>query len=684
MPAARFYLRRPGKKLSGLVAVSLSLVIAGLAAPAAASTPAATITVSATPADSGDLASGTPLRLFVTLDNETVAATADATATVTAGSTAVSTRASLAGWFEGKSTTLASTQVATSPFPAVAGGISNQVVVTIAPSALPWSSTGVYPVSVNVASGTKSLGTAYTAVAFNVGSASAVPVAVAVPMTVPANGAEFLTAAELAQYTAPGGVLTRELVDVEDSQIAVGIDPRILASIRILGKNAPQTALDWLKQLELLPNETFPLAWADADMTAPLHAGEDAVLQTKALTYAIDPSLFPVIPTTPTPTPTQGTVAPGVPTNASLVQFSYTMPLLSWPTENSVVTSDLPKLGQAGVNDAILSSANVKTASGGLGGASAKAGSTGVAISDDVLSGYLRTAIQSTTRPSSSEALTELTTSLALIGLASGSAPHTVLLTLGRTWADNDTNFDHSLEEVFARPWTTSTVVSSLFDGSPTTVSIANENESADRIALVKSMLASEESVVSFAPIAADPDALTSSTRLRLLAALSNEWTTATWPNAGKAFVTQAAKIVDSVQVAPSSEIVVIANQTALPVKITNNLDQDITVVLEVRSRTALLSIDKDSRAQSITVDEGSQRQVQIPIEALSNGNAEVVATLFSSTGVQIGQSVTIQVNVNAGWETTGTLIFAALIAGLFAFGIIRNIRKRRRAAASE
>jgi hypothetical protein len=542
----------------------------------------------------------------------------------------------------------------------------------------------VYPVSVAITSGSKSLGTAYTAVAWNVGSSSPVPVAIAVPITVPANGSEFLTAAELTQYTAPGGVLTRELVDVQNSQIAVGIDPRILASIRILGTSAPQTALDWLSQLEQLPNETFPLAWADADMTAPLHAGEDSLLETKTLTYSINSSLYPVAPTTPTATPTPGSVSPGVPTNASLVQFAYTMPQLSWPTENSVTTSDLPKLNQGGINDVILSSANVKASAGGLGGASAKAGSTGLAVSDDVLSGYLRTAIQSTTRPSSTEALTQLTTSLALIGLASGAAHHTVLLTLGRTWADSDTNFDHSVEELYARPWTSSAIVSSLFDGSPAVVSIANENESPDRIALVKSMLASEENIVSFAPIAADPDALTSSARLRLLAALSNEWTTATWPTAGKAFVTQAAKIVDSVQVTPSSEIVVIANQTALPVKISNNLNQDVTVVLSVRSRTALLSIDKDSRSQSITVDEGSQRQVQIPIEALSNGNAEIVATLFSSTGVQVGRSVTIQVNVNAGWETTGTLIFAALIAGLFAFGIIRNIRKRRKAAASE
>jgi len=679
MPAARSYLRRPGKKLVGLVAVTLGLAIMGFAAPVEAASPAATITVSATPADSGDLGSDTPLRLVVSLDNTGVTPTADATATVTVGTVPITVRATLAGWFTSTSGALASSPVGLSPFPSVAGGIDSGIEVTVPASALPWTLAGVYPVSVSIGSGTTVLGVAHTAVAWSVTASTPVPVAVAVPLTAPASGSEFLTATQLAQYTAPGGILTRELLDLQSTQVAVGIDPRIIASIRILGKTAPQTALDWLGQLEVLPNETFPLPWADADLTAPLHAGETSVLETKPLDYAIDPGLFPATQATPTPTPTPGVVTPVVPTSASLVQFNYTMPLLSWPAENSVIPSDLPKLAQAGISNVILSSANVKGA-GGLGGASAKSGDTGIAISDDVLSGYLRSAIQSSTRANSTEALTELTTSLAVASIASGSTPHTILLTLGSNWATNESDFVRSLSQVYARPWTSTSTVASLFAGAPAAVTIAPERESAARLGLVESMLNAEAGVANFAPIAKTPDAITSSTRLRLLAALSNEWTTSTWPTAAEAFLSSASKITGSVQVAPSSEIVVIANQTALPVTISNNLDQEVTVVLSIRSRTALLSVDRNSRSQVITVDDSSQRRVQVPIEAVSNGNAEIVATLYSSTGVQVGQSVTIQVNVNAGWETTGTLIFAALVAALFAFGIVRTIRRRRRA----
>jgi hypothetical protein len=642
------------------------------------------VTVSLTTSGSGDLGSGEDLRVFVTLSNATNAATSAATATVSVAGTPVSSRSSLEGWFSGANkTNLATISETSAAVPAVAPGLSNGVQVDVTAASLPFRIAGVYPISVSVASGGTVLGTARSAVAWSVTAAAPVPVAIAVPLTVPAGESEFLTVSQLAAYTAPGGVLTRELGDVEGSQIAVGIDPRVIASIRILGNSAPQTAKDWLKQLQEMPNETFPLAWADADLTAPLHAGQTSVLETKTLTYAINPNLFPVTgdQTTPTATPNPGPVEPVVPTNASLVSWNYTMPLLAWPAENSVKTSDLVRLNQADITALILPSTNVDLdSSSGLSGAVAKDGNTRIAVSDTVLSAYLRTAIQSPTRAASTEATTELTTTLALVSLESGASPDPVVLTLGRDWADADTNFERSVSTVNSRPWTSAAQLSSVFDGSPTEVKLRGEPETASRIALVASLLAGEQGVVSFAPVAKDPDALTSAMRLKVLSLLSNEWTTKTWAPAAQAFLTEMNKVVQSVQVDPSSPVTAFADQTTLPVKVSNDLDQDVTVQLSVRSSTTLVSIDKKYRLQSVTVEAGSQSRVQVPIQALSNVKAHIVATLFSSTGVQVGRSVTIKVDVQAGWETIGTLIFAALVAALLAFGIIRNVRKRRKA----
>jgi hypothetical protein len=687
MPAERFHLRRPVKLLSGVLCAVLVFAIAGFGVPASAATPAK-VTVSMTTAGSGDLAAGADLRVFVTVSNPTSAATAAATATVSVADTPITSRATLEDWFSGADkSNLAGESVATAAVPAVPAGLNTGVQVGVPAASLPFGTAGVYPISVSVASGAKVLATTRSALAWNVTSSAAVPVAIAVPLTVPAGESEFLTAAQLTQYTAPGGVLTRELGDVENLPVAVGIDPRIIASIRLLGTSAPQTAHDWLDQLASLPNQTFPLAWADADLTAPIHAGEKSVLETKSLVYSVNPSLFPVTGNQPTPTatPSPDDIAPGVPTSASLVSWNYTMPLLSWPAENSVETSDLAVLNQAGITSVILASTNVdQDDSSGLSGGSAKAGNTGIAVSDTVLSGYLRTAIQSSTRATSTEAMTELTTSLALMSLESGATPRPVVLTLGRNWADADTNFERSVNEIGARAWTSSVLLSSVLGDQPSQVKLIKQTEPASRIALVGSLLAGEQKVVAFAPIAADPDALTSAMRLKLLSVLSNEWTTRTWTPAAQAFLTQMNKVVDSVQVDPSTPAIAFADQTTLPVKVSNDLDQDVTIQLAVQSSTTLVAIDKKYRRQSVTIDAGSQSRVQVPIQALSNGKAQIVATLYSSTGVQIGRTVTIKVDVQAGWETIGTLIFAALIVGLFAFGIIRNIRKRRKARAVE
>jgi Family of unknown function (DUF6049) len=688
MPAVRFHLRRPVKLLSGMISAVLLLTVAGVGLPASAAAVPAKVTVSMTTTGSGDLGAGEDLRVFVTVSNAASTATAAATATVSVATTPVSSRSSLADWFSGANdANLAGQPAATAPVPAVLANLSAGVQVNAPAASLPFAAAGVYPISVSVASDGKVLGTARSAVAWNVTSTAPVPVAIAVPLTAPAGESEFLTATQLSEDTAPGGVLTRELADVQNLGVAVGIDPRVIASIRILGKSAPQTAMDWLDQLQNLPNETFPLSWADADLTAPIHAGQKSVLETKGLDYAINPNLFPVTGTqaTPTATPKPGPVTPVVPTNTSLVSWNYTMPLLSWPAENSVETSDLTVLNQAGITSVILPSTNIdEDSNSGLSGAPAKAGNTGIAVSDAVLSGYLRTAIQSTTRAASTEAMTDLTTTLALVSLESRPSPRPVLLTLGRNWADADANFERSVNQINSRSWTSTALLSTVFGDSPVQVKILKRAEAASRITLVKSLLAGEQSVVAFAPIAKDPDALTAAMRLKLLSLLSNEWTTHTWTPAADAFRTQMNKVVDSVQVDPSSPALALADQTSLPVKVSNDLDQDVTVLLSMRSTTTLVTIEKKYRLQSVTVEAGSQNRVQVPIQALSNGKAQIVATLYSSTGVQIGQSVTLKVDVQAGWETIGTLIFAALVVALFAFGILRNIRKRRKARRGE
>ena len=123
-----------------------------------------------------------------------------------------------------------------------------------------------------------------------------VTVAIAVPLVVPASAEEFLTAELLEQYTAEQGILTRELDAVFGRPVAIGIDPRIIASIRLLGSSAPASAVAWLQRLESAPNQTFPLGYADADVTLQTQAGSATVLAPETFDFAIDPALFATTP----------------------------------------------------------------------------------------------------------------------------------------------------------------------------------------------------------------------------------------------------------------------------------------------------------------------------------------------------------------------------------------------------
>ena len=70
----------------------------------------------------------------------------------------------------------------------------------------------------------------------------------------------------LENWTGPTGLLTRQLDALAGRRVAIGIDPRIIASIRVLGSSAPPSATAWLQRLSEMPNEMFPLAYADADL----------------------------------------------------------------------------------------------------------------------------------------------------------------------------------------------------------------------------------------------------------------------------------------------------------------------------------------------------------------------------------------------------------------------------------
>ena len=93
-----------------------------------------------------------------------------------------------------------------------------------------------------------------------------------------------------------------------------------------------------------MPNEAFPLAYADADLAAQAQAGLDAPLEPVGFDDAIDPANFPA-----EVEDGDATAAPGgVPDTSALLDWTFTRTDIAWPADDTVATGDLDVFAAGG------------------------------------------------------------------------------------------------------------------------------------------------------------------------------------------------------------------------------------------------------------------------------------------------------------------------------------------------
>lgn len=520
-----------------------------------------------------------------------------------------------------------------------------------------------------------------------------VNVTVVVALTAPQRTSSFIDAELLANYTSEFGLLTTQLDQLIDRPVAIGIDPSILASIRILGSSAPPSALAWLDRLAGASNETFPLSWADGDLTLPLHAGSDGLLEPETFDFAIDPGLFAPAETDPSPEesdpPTPAATAtadpgdetlPPLPSAESLVAWNYTVPSLAWPSPNSVTTTDLALLGDR-YGQVVLSSSNV-------GAKQARQAHTFVAgtdtiVSDDRLTTLFGLAVTAASGDEWNAAMSQLAAATRSVS-STAENPATVLIAVDRGVTLNDGDAGLTISALANTPGVTTQGLSDLLEGRATTARLAEASSDAAVVAVVEQLLTNEARDRVFSRIAADPSLITSQRRLELLSTLSNAWreTPSGWADAVEAYNTASEELRGAVKIVKSSSITLWADRASLPVTVSNELDQAVTVFVTVAPRTPLLKV-QDSHV-ALTIEPHAQRKASVPVQSLSNGTVELDVTISGPLKNRIGDKTHVSISVQAGWETPVTIAAAIVVFAIFILGIIRTIVRRRRARTSE
>jgi hypothetical protein len=500
-------------------------------------------------------------------------------------------------------------------------------------------------------------------------------VAIVMPLSLHIDSGAFVPAEDLETATGPTGSLTLDLDAVLDTEVTLAIDPMLIASIRVLGSAAPQSARDWLSRLAAASNPSFALAYADADLTAPLQAGETRPLELGNLAFGIDPSHFSgAVPTaSPTPTSTPDpNAAPPLPDAGSLTEWTYSQDAIAWPRADTVTTADLASLSKSDFDAVLLSSKNVSRDDRTR--AAVRVPGQRVVVTDETVSELADRALNSFGDDEWADASSALRA--AVTAYRDGS---TSVITLDRMEALEPTRIAQVLEVVDGAARTTVTSLDSITGSRSTTGRVLDRPQSGARVDLVRQMLAAEKRVVRFSSVATDPSLITGERRARLLVSLSPGADAAAegFSSVVQSYLDESTKTLDSVHVEQGSAITLLADRASIFVSVTNDLDQPATVLVTVRPLAPLIAVSQQNVV--VEVKAHSQRKASIPVKSLSNGTVILVVSLSSPTGVRIGAPTSVSTSVRAGWEGPVTFGLAGAIAIVFAFGLWRALVRRRR-----
>lgn len=536
---------------------------------------------------------------------------------------------------------------------------------------------GVFPLEIRLTKGQESSITQRSVISWLPSSqVPQVSLALAAPLNAPPSSSGLVDAEILDSLTSPGGALYDQLETFSGHTIAIGVDPMIVASLNLLGESASLSTRNWRERLELAPNDTFLLSYADSDQLLLRQAGASTPLGPLSFPQPEDDSPSPD-ETVPPDDAANLPASVAVLTPGSLTAMSTTLDALAWPARGVHSEGDLDFLSAGGFTRTLLSSSEV---SGNvLSTPNVTVNERQTTVSDDQVSMLLRAAVTANSDSEWAWAVAALTATLAVTATQSPGA--TLVATLGRDASPDSRSISRTLDVIESLAWVDPVPFSRVLEVDSVSGSIDvpdDDVEDSARVSLTEDLLNSELNLTKFSSVVDDPTLVTGPQRLHLLALASATWASSFlgWEDAVNEHLSQNIELLNSVSLLESSSVNLLQEKGNLPIAVRNELDFPVTVFVTVRAERAILSVPK-SRVK-LTIEANSQAKASIPVESIANGEVRTTVSLTSPTGVQISQPSTIVLNVQAGWETTATVVVAAIVFMLFVAGIWRTVLRRR------
>ncbi|MBD3943479.1 hypothetical protein IF188_17440 [Microbacterium sp. NEAU-LLC] len=702
-------LRRPPRRaprlatavLAAAAALTVALPAPALAIPALAATepsptptPTSSIAPGTTvftlsPVSNGIVRAGDALTVWVSLQNGTDVELPATDVTLSLGRTPIATRNDLRDWLGGDVEGAAVAPVAVEPLPAVQPGGSEEGAVTIAGDdpALAGLTPGVYPLAASYSSDT-GLVTSTSALVVPDDAREPVAVGVVVPITAGPRIEGLLTSDELAELTAPDGTLTSQLRAVTGTNAILAVDPAIPASIRVLGTAAPQPALEWLSQLEALPNSRFALQFGDADVTAQLQSGLRRPLAPTSFTYAMSPSDFAATTPSPEPTPTpaptpSATTAPDdeLPSTAELLDIGAVGDdAFYWPADGTADADIVTALGGLGTDEGpaltVIPSATTRTGSaGGTVAAHARLGDAQVLVYDSDVSTELQegSSIDQTWLRGA-----PLTAATAYLAFATAESSGPLMVTVGRGEDRSRLGLGTAISAAASAPSVEPRTLAALTASDAGTTELVDIDASPERAAAASALVADEEELGRFATILDDPALLTGRERAGILQVLGVGWVgDPEWPTALADHRAATSTTLGSVSLLPTTPTNLFGSRAPLQFWVRNDLPYPVNLVLYTTPDS--LRLDVQSETNVIATPQSNTR-VDVPVQArVGRGEVTLTLQLRSPVFVAIGEPETVDINVWADWEGVGITALAVVVGSLVVVGVVRTVLRMRR-----
>lgn len=466
---------------------------------------------------------------------------------------------------------------------------------------------------------------------------------------------------------------------------AVGTEDEPGRLARLTAATGPTSEIGWVVDPALVAAaqgspDPAVTAWADEVLTA-------AEARTTFALRAYDPDVAAYAHASvalPEGTPLPGAdPVPAVPEDRTATAAWRTD--LAWPAET---VPDLPTVTLAASSgastvvvggDALTPDSSLTYTPTGSARVSTSAGDVTALVPDPVLTGLL--AAGSSAEPVTTQRLLAET---AVIARERPADLRNVLVALPRAWDPDPTAFTARLAALESAAWVDVVPVDDLLAAAVPEVArtaLPESSPAADEISTtqLRTLARARDGLAAFATVAPDPAALTRPLESGFVTPTSVAFRAV--PAARTDAVRQAEQstraVTGSISIVRGSSILLLAEQQSLPIRLSNDLDQDAVVQVVLRPDEPRL---KAPDRETATIPAGSEVTVQVPVEAAGSVNVVVDVEVVSEVrpDVRVAEPQQFVVRVRADWESVGTVVVAVLLAVGMLAGIWRTVRRGR------